>query len=70
MSSSQPLLPGSAPAVPGKRKGVLTTILIPLLLIVGIIYVSIRGERVPKDPLELARYYLKGSAGKPPLWLS
>jgi len=44
--------------VPQKRKGILTTILVPILLIAGIIFVAVRGERVPTDPLELANYYL------------
>lgn len=56
--SSQPLLPGSDRTLPQKRKGILTTVLVPLLLIAGVIYVAVRGERIPTDPLELANYYL------------
>ncbi|KAK1927955.1 membrane dipeptidase-domain-containing protein [Papiliotrema laurentii] len=60
--SSQPLLPSAdRPQVEDRRKRWLTTILVPILLIAGIIFVGIRGERVPKDPVELARYYLKQS---------
>jgi membrane dipeptidase len=60
--SSEPLLPSSVtattPAQSYKRQ-LLSTVLIPLLLIAGIIYVAIAGEGVPKDPLGLANYYLK-----------
>ncbi|OCF56604.1 membrane dipeptidase [Kwoniella mangroviensis CBS 10435] len=61
--SSQPLLPHDRldPSSPPRRKLILTTILIPILLIGGIIFVSIKGDGVPKDNLGLARYYLKGS---------
>ena len=58
MSQGTPLLPGSERTIPQKRKGILTTILVPILLIAGIIFVAVRGERVPTDPLELANYYL------------
>ena len=57
--SSQPLLPGGSSDTSRKHRGVLTTILVPILLIAGVIYVSIRGESVPRDPLGLANYYLK-----------
>jgi hypothetical protein len=60
--SSEPLLPSSGtattPAQSYKRQ-LLSTVLVPLLLIAGIIYVAIAGEGVPKDPLGLAKYYLK-----------
>ncbi|WVQ65101.1 uncharacterized protein L199_003273 [Kwoniella botswanensis] len=61
--SSQPLLPHDRHDLssPPRRKLILTTILIPILLIGGIILVSIKGDGVPKDNLGLARYYLKGS---------
>ncbi|WWD05538.1 hypothetical protein V865_003617 [Kwoniella europaea PYCC6329] len=61
--SSQPLLPHDRHDLssPPRRKLILTTILIPILLIGGIILVSIKGDGVPKDDLGLARYYLKGS---------
>ncbi|WWC96766.1 hypothetical protein V866_003639 [Kwoniella sp. B9012] len=61
--SSQPLLPHDRHDLssPPRRKLILTTILIPILLIGGIIFVSIKGDGVPKDNLGLARYYLKGS---------
>ncbi|KAK6907538.1 hypothetical protein I203_101534 [Kwoniella mangroviensis CBS 8507] len=61
--SSQPLLPHDRLDLssPPRRKLILTTILIPILLIGGIIFVSIKGDGVPKDNLGLARYYLKGS---------
>ena len=62
--STEPLLPGAThqttPAQSARRQ-ILTTILIPMLLIGGIIYASIRGEGVPTDPLELAKYYMKTS---------
>ncbi|OCF75175.1 membrane dipeptidase [Kwoniella mangroviensis CBS 8886] len=61
--SSQPLLPHDRHDLssPPRRKLILTTILIPILLIGGIIFVSIKGDGVPKDNLGLARYHLKGS---------
>ncbi|ORY21860.1 microsomal dipeptidase precursor (Dehydropeptidase-I) [Naematelia encephala] len=66
--SSQPLLPssgngnGESSAVPSfVRRHRLSSILIPLLLIAGVLLVAIRGERVPKDSLGLAKYYLKTS---------
>ncbi|WRT65876.1 uncharacterized protein IL334_002827 [Kwoniella shivajii] len=61
--SSQPLLPqerllsSSNP----KRRMILTTILVPLLLIAGIVFVSIKGDGKPKDNLGLAKYYLQSS---------
>ncbi|WVW80347.1 hypothetical protein I302_102327 [Kwoniella bestiolae CBS 10118] len=61
--SSQPLLPHDRTDLSStpRRKLILTTILIPILLIGGIIFVSIKGDGIPKDELGLARYYLKGS---------
>jgi hypothetical protein len=54
-----PLLPGG-PYIssPAKRNRILTSILIPLLLIGAVIFVSVRGDGIPKDPLERAKYYL------------
>jgi len=54
-----PLLPGG-PYIssPAKRNRILTSILIPLLLIGAVIFVSIRGDGLPKDPLERAKHYL------------
>ncbi|WWC88007.1 uncharacterized protein L201_002909 [Kwoniella dendrophila CBS 6074] len=61
--SSQPLLPNARNDLnPTPRRSlILTTILIPILLIGGIIFVSIKGDGIPKDDLGLAKYYLKGS---------
>ncbi|OCF32881.1 membrane dipeptidase [Kwoniella heveanensis BCC8398] len=64
--SSQPLLPQQSHPNPRTstgtpRKLILTTILVPILLIAGIIFVGIKGDGVPKDDLGLARYYLKSS---------
>jgi membrane dipeptidase len=59
--SSEPLLPTgttTTPAESGRRK-LLSTVLVPVLLVVGIIYVVVAGEKVPKDPLGLANYYLR-----------
>jgi hypothetical protein len=54
-----PLLPGG-PYIssPAKRNRILTSILIPLLLIGAVIFVSVRGDGIPKDPLERAKHYL------------
>ncbi|KAK8865714.1 hypothetical protein IAR55_000859 [Kwoniella newhampshirensis] len=61
MSDQQPLLPHNIPPA-AKRTGLfLTTILVPILLVAGIIFVAIKGEGVPKDELELAKYYLKSA---------
>ncbi|WVR05665.1 hypothetical protein IAU60_002687 [Kwoniella sp. DSM 27419] len=62
--STQPLLPqaGGQSQVGGpRRRLILTTILVPVLLIAGIIFIGIKGEGVPKDNLGLAKYYLKSS---------
>jgi hypothetical protein len=57
-----PLLPGG-PYIssPAKRNKILTSILIPLLLIGAVIFVSIRGDGVPKDPLERAKHWMNTS---------
>ena len=64
--SSRPLLPHDHPEhvatlAESKRRMLFTTILMPILLLAGIIWVSIKGDGVPssKDPLKLANYYLK-----------
>ncbi|EIW72733.1 hypothetical protein TREMEDRAFT_67030 [Tremella mesenterica DSM 1558] len=64
--SSEPLLgtPGtsSSPSPTlAKRKAILTTVVVPILLLAGIIFVAIKGEGIPKDDLGKARYYLKSS---------
>lgn len=67
-----PLLPGG-PYIssPAKRNKILTSILIPLLLIGAVIFVSIRGDGVPKDPLERAKYYLDTYVAiSPPFWMA
>ncbi|WWD18107.1 hypothetical protein CI109_102556 [Kwoniella shandongensis] len=59
--SDQPLLPHNVPPPAPRRGLILTTILVPVLLIAGIIFVAVKGEGVPKDDLGLAKYYLKSS---------
>lgn len=57
-----PLLPGGPYiSAPAKRNRILTSILIPLLLIGAVIFVSIRGNGIPKDPLERAKYFMNTS---------
>lgn len=58
MSDNTPLLPGANPNPMGRRK-ILTTILVPVLLLAGVIFISIRGDGVPKEPLDRAKYWLK-----------
>ena len=58
MSDSTPLLPGTVQN-PLVRRKILTTILVPLLLIAGVVFIAIRGDGVPKDPLDRAKYWLK-----------
>lgn len=57
--SSQPLLPGQINARGTVRRHWLPTLLIPALLVVGIIWVAVKGENRPKDDLRLAEYYLR-----------
>ncbi|KAK4688450.1 membrane dipeptidase, partial [Tremellales sp. Uapishka_1] len=61
--SSQPLLPSGSTTTPraSAKRHLLSTILIPVLLIAGVITIAIKGDGRPKDDLGLARYYLKGS---------
>ncbi|WVQ85501.1 hypothetical protein IAT38_007666 [Cryptococcus sp. DSM 104549] len=62
MSEREPILPHSASRTePPARRFVLTTILVPILLVAGCIFVWIKGEGIPKDDLGLANYYLKSS---------
>lgn len=59
MSDRTPLLPGGPYiSTPKGRSRVLTSILVPLLLIGAVIFVSIRGDGVPKDPLGRAKYWM------------
>lgn len=58
-SEATPLLPGGPYITnPAKRTRILTSILVPLLLIGAVIYVSIRGDGVPKDPLGRAKHWM------------
>ncbi|CAD6569878.1 MAG: hypothetical protein TREMPRED_005494 [Tremellales sp. Tagirdzhanova-0007] len=61
--SSQPLLPNGsrATSTETRRRGLLSIILIPLLLLTGVIFIFVRGEGVPKEDFDLANYYLKSS---------
>ncbi|WVQ85502.1 hypothetical protein IAT38_007667 [Cryptococcus sp. DSM 104549] len=63
MSERAPILPSStSDTAPARPRGfILTTILIPVLLLAGCIFVWVAGEKVPTDDLELAKYYLKSS---------
>lgn len=65
--SSQPLLPNgsTSTSAESRRRGLLSIVLLPLLLLAGIIYVSVRGEGVPNDDLGLANYYLKSFVHTP-----
>jgi hypothetical protein len=58
-TDATPLLPGG-PYIsnPAKRTRILTSILVPLLLIGAVIFVSIRGDGVPKDPLGRAKHFM------------
>jgi hypothetical protein len=59
MSDATPLLPGGPSiSLPAKRTRILTSILVPLLLIGAVIFVSVRGDGVPKDPLARAKHYM------------
>lgn len=60
MSSTTPLLggPTTSPAQ-STRRSLLSTVLVPVLLIAGVIYISVRGEREPKDDLGKVKYWMK-----------
>lgn len=59
MSDQTPLLPGGPSiSTPTRRTRILTSILVPLLLIAAVIFVSVRGDGVPKDPLGKAKYWM------------
>lgn len=57
--SSQPLLPTQLKAKETVRRHWLSTLLIPVLLVTGVIWIAVKGEKRPKDDLGLANYYLK-----------
>jgi hypothetical protein len=62
MSSRTPLLPApsaqeaEAPRTPRRR---IITIVAPIVLVLATIGVLLFGEKKPKDPVALAKYYLK-----------
>jgi hypothetical protein len=59
MSDATPLLPGGPYiSTPAKRTRILTSILVPLLLIGAVIFVSVRGDGVPKDPMGRAKHFM------------
>lgn len=60
-SQNQPLLPNGSTTsrAESARRKLVSTLLVPVILIAGIIFVSIKGSGMPSDPLELAKYYLK-----------
>lgn len=60
-SQNQPLLPNGSTTSPAEsaRRKLVSTLLIPVVLIAGIIFVSVKGSGMPSDPLDLAKYYLK-----------
>ena len=68
MSDRTPLLPGGPYiSTPKGRSRILTSVLVPLLLIGAVIYVSIRGDGVPKDPLGRAKYWMNTYVPSPSL---
>lgn len=60
-TQTQPLLPNGSTttAAESARRKLVSTLLVPVILLAGLIFVAVKGDGVPKDPLELAKYYLK-----------
>jgi len=59
--SSQPLLPAGSTEDPvvRPRRGRVITVVAPIVLVLATIGVLLFGEKKPRDPVELAKYYLK-----------
>lgn len=57
--SSQPLLPHQREIKKTVKRHWVSTLLIPVLLVAGVVWIAVAGEKKPKDPFELANYYLK-----------
>lgn len=58
-NETTPILPSNTQRPAPRRKRWVITILAPVVLVWATIGVLLFGEFEPKDPLELAKYYLK-----------
>nr|ODO02587.1 membrane dipeptidase [Cryptococcus depauperatus CBS 7855] len=62
MSQQAPLLPHHNEEWSRPKRGMLTTVVVPILLLASILFVTIKGDGgVPEDALGKAEYYLKSS---------